>query len=554
MSSVETILSQIPGDSLTGLRQADRLWQSLRENTAPTPLVIETTGETLGNADWDVVVAGGTLGIFIGAALVQQGWRVAVIERLMLRGRDQEWNISRPELNVLAELQLLTPEEIAQAIGTEYNPVRIQFHGGKPFWVRDVLNIGVAPTILLETLKTRFLAAGGKLLEKTPFARAVIHPDGVTVATTNPNIAPGKAGGAGGAAAYVSHQEGGSSGPTLKTRLFIDAMGHFSPIVRQARQGQKPDGVCLVVGTCAQGFPNNDTGDLMVSITPVQNYCQYFWEAFPARDGRTTYLFTYADTHPDRPSLEALFADYFRLLPEYQNVSLDQLEFRRALFGFFPSYRQSPLRSPWDRLIFVGDSSALQSPLSFGGFGALLRHLPRLSAGIHEALEKDLLSQRPLAQLMPYQPNISVTWLFQRTMSVGMTQKIDPNGINNLLSGVFDCMEQLGEPVMKPFLQDKVQFGGLFQTLMLMSVQRPELGLKIMPQVGPLPLVDWMQHGFNLGIYSLLDRFGSVVAPSVSHLSPVAQYYFHRWLEGWKYGSGGDGSDIVISNNNEILS
>ena len=103
MSSVETILSQIPGDSLTGLRQADRLWQSLRENTAPTPLVIETTGESLGNADWDVVVAGGTLGIFIGAALVQQGWRVAVIERLMLRGRDQEWNISRPELNVLAE-------------------------------------------------------------------------------------------------------------------------------------------------------------------------------------------------------------------------------------------------------------------------------------------------------------------------------------------------------------------------------------------------------------------------------------------------------------------
>ena len=96
-------------------------------------------------------------------------------------------------------------------------------------------------------------------------------------------------------------------------------MGHFSPIIQQIRNGQKPDGVCLVVGSCAKNYPQNETGDLIASITPILNQCQYFWEAFPARDGRTTYLFTYLDTHRDRFSLEFFMEEYLRLLPTYQN-------------------------------------------------------------------------------------------------------------------------------------------------------------------------------------------------------------------------------------------
>jgi hypothetical protein len=38
-----------------------------------------------------------------------------------------------------------------------------------------------------------------------------------------------------------------SVGP-MTARLVVDCMGFGSPIVRQARHGQKPDGVCLVVG------------------------------------------------------------------------------------------------------------------------------------------------------------------------------------------------------------------------------------------------------------------------------------------------------------------
>lgn len=512
MSQTEQILSQLPGDILGRLRSADKLWQILREDTNPVPSVIKERNEPLGTLDWDIVICGGTLGILIASALQKKGWTVALIERGTLRGRDQEWNISRKELQIFLDLELLSEAELEKAITSEYNPARISFFQGQDFWVKDVLNIGVDPVFLLDALKSKFLTAGGKLFENTVFNGAVIHPDGV----------------------FVDAAKG------LKTRLLIDAMGNFSPIVQQARHGEKPEGVCLVVGSCAEGFSNNQTGDLLVSFTPIQNQCQYFWEAFPAKDGRTTYLFTYLDAHPQRPSLEFFFEEYLRLLPEYQGVELSQLDFKRVLFGFFPSYRNSPVKMPWSRILPVGDSCGGQSPVSFGGFGSMVRHLERLTEGIDEALRCDVLSRNALAQLQPYQPNIAVTWLFQRAMSVGINHHLNPNQINQLLTGVFQVMEQLGDHVLRPFLQDVVQFQGLSKTLLLTALTKPKLILPVIPQVGLPTLFDWIIHYISLGIYSSLYSLGKLIQKPMKNLPPILQYYYQRWLEAWQYGSGGD--------------
>lgn len=519
MSLTEQILSQLPG-SLEALRSADRLWQSYRKNTLSTATVITESSELLEDVEWDVVICGGTLGILIGAALAQRGWRVALLERGILRGREQEWNISRKELQVLVELELLTEAELDKAIATSYNPARLTFHQGIELWVEDVLNIGVDPIFLLETLKSKFLTAGGQLFEQVAFERATVHPNGVAIAVTCP--------------------EHPVEDRLYHSRIMLDAMGHFSPVSRQARQGQQPDAICLVVGSCAQGFPQNDTGDLFASFTPIQNQCQYFWEAFPAHDGRTTYLFTYVDADPQRPSLEALFEDYLQLLPEYQNVAIDQLQFQRALFGFFPCYRQSPLQPAWNRILPIGDSSGSQSPLSFGGFGSMIRHLKRLTEGIDAALEQDLLHRRALARLQPYQPNLAVTWLFQRSMSVSINQTVAPHQINALLSGVFQEMEQLGDRVLKPFLQDVVQFSALLQTLLRVSVRHPLLVLKVIPQVGIATLLEWLFHYINLGIYTGLYPIARTLKPWAKNLSPSQQYLFFRGLEALQYGSGND--------------
>ncbi len=513
MTLTERMGVKLPEDALVNLSRVDSLWQRLKTNSLPGAQVIFQSETALGEVDWDVVICGGTLGIFIGSALARKGWRVALLERGSLRGRTQEWNISRPELEVFLELELLTPAELDRAIVTQYNPARISFLGSPELWVQDILNIGVDPIFLLETLKSRFLEFGGRLLENTAFAGATVHPDGVEVK-----------------AASLS----------LKTRLMLDAMGHFSPVVSQARLGQRPDGVCLVVGTCAQGFPDNQTGDLLVSFTPLQRQCQYFWEAFPAQDGRTTYLFTYLDAHCDRPSLETLFEDYLRLLPEYQAVVPEQIQVQRALFGIFPCYRQSPLKAPWSRILPVGDSSGSHSPLSFGGFGAMIRHLKRLEAGIHAALEQDSLDKSALSLLQPYQPNLSVTWLFQRAMSVGIDQQVSPDQINQLLGTVFQAMQQLGDSVLRPFLQDVVQFSPLSQTLLRVGFKHPSLIAKVTAQVGPVALLNWMRHYLQLGLYSRLYPLEPALKPLVASLSPTQQYYCHRWFDAWKYGAGGD--------------
>lgn len=510
MSLTEEILSQLPGNVLDGLRRTDNILTSIRLGNIPIPTAVKESPENLDAVEWDVIICGGTLGILIGCALAVQGIKVALLERGVLRGREQEWNISRKELDVFLKLNLLSEEELTAAIVTQYNPARVSFPGGTEVWVKDVLNIGVYPVYLLETLKNRFLQSGGILLENTPFTEAVIHPNGVK----------------------VNNQ--------FTAKLLLDAMGNLSPITQQARQGKKPDAICLVVGSCAQGFTENSTGDLILSFTNLENQCQYFWEAFPAQDGRTTYLFTYMDAHPQRLNLEGLFEEYLRLLPLYQNVEINQLKFQRALFGFFPSYRQSPLKTPWNRLLFVGDSSGNQSPLSFGGFGAMVRHLHRLTYSIIEALESEQLSASALALLQPYQPSLSVTWLFQQAMSVGIEQKIPPNQINQLLSVVFAQMQQLGEPVIKPFLQDIVQFSALTQTLLRTGLFHPALVAKIIPQVGLGNLLDWLIHYGNLGIYSALFSANPLLETFVKNLPPKKQYYWHRWLDAWKYGSGGD--------------
>lgn len=66
--------------------------------------------------------------------------------------------------------------------------------------------------------------------------------------------------------------------PTLSVLKFV-----------QIRSGRKPDGVCLVVGSCARGFKDNSTSDVIYSSSSVKKVgdseVQLFWEVF--------YIFVY---------------------------------------------------------------------------------------------------------------------------------------------------------------------------------------------------------------------------------------------------------------------
>lgn len=534
------------------LQRADAAWTALRTGAATRaavqapPFAVRHPGKRLAApAAFDVVVCGGTLGVFYAAALAARGVRVCVLERGPLVGRSQDWNISRTELNALVAAGAVTQGDVDAAITAEFNPCRCAFHGASEadsVLVTDVLNLGVSPAALVAAARrvVETSPQGCVVLERAPVTSVDVLDDGAAV-------------------------QGCSlpDGSPVTGRLVVDCMGHASPLVRQVRAGARPDGVCLVVGTCARGFPVNDTSDVictashMEAMGPLRQ--QFFWEAFPAfgsgPSDRTTYMFTYLDADPERPSLTQMLERYWSLLEKYQHVKLSDLQVTRVLFGCFPTYRDSPLRmrGDLDRLLAVGDASGIQSPLSFGGLAALCRHLGRVTDGLAHALEVDALDASALGLLNPYLPNLSGAWLFQRAMSAPRGCGSGDDFVNTLLATNFGVMRRLGtDTVLRPFLQDVPQLGPLTATLAGMMATRPWLIPRILAHVGPAALLDWVGHYTMLIVYTVLwavvgkplrnvlghSRAGNGAMPW--WLSRRAAYVLARWVDAWEFGSGAD--------------
>ncbi|EFJ53125.1 hypothetical protein VOLCADRAFT_54927, partial [Volvox carteri f. nagariensis] len=473
---------------------------------------------------FDVVVCGGTLGIFAAAALALRGLRVAVLERGPLRGRAQEWNISRKELLELESVGVATREELEACVAIEVRKL-CSISGLSEVWTRDILNLGVSPNALVGLMRRKLEEQGGVVLERTALEGVAARRD--------------------------DDDDGSPAAATVTARLVVDCMGHFSPIVRQVRRGAKPDGVCLVVGTMGSGFTNNTTADVILTSTPLQPEdakAQYFWEAFPAASGptdRTTYMFTYLTADDYRPPLAAMMEDYWRLMPQYQGVRLEDITFKRVLFGMFPTFKDTPLRPAYDRVIQIGDASGLQSPLSFGGFGALTRHLARLTAALTEAVEADALDRGSLSLVQSYNPGLSSSWMMQKAMSVRRGEQPPPDLINRMLAGNFKAMERLGDPVMKPFLQDVVQFGPMMRTMAAQILTDPASIPSLIRHVGPAPLLEWLSHMANLAAYTALHGAASMAdlrtaVSGAAVLTPRERFALNRLLDAWEYGSGMD--------------
>ncbi|KAL3754443.1 hypothetical protein ACJRO7_001644 [Eucalyptus globulus] len=519
--------------SYNALKRLDQVWSSIcsdeTDKQEPQQVVSTIPGlfsksNLAGRAvdTFDVIVCGGTLGIFLATALSCKGLKVAVVERNILKGREQEWNISKKELLELVKVGILEEDDIDQAIAAKFNPNRCGFEGKDDIWVEDILNLGILPVKLIETVKKRFEALGGVIFESCSVSKFSVYDDAVVLQTTDEIILP--------------------------SRLIIDAMGNFSPILKQIRRERKPDGVCLVVGSCARGFRNNSTSDVIYSSSSVKRIgdskVHLFWEAFPSGSGpkdRTTYMFTYVNPQPGCPALEELLEEYWDLMPKYQKVSLDDLEILRVIYGIFPTYRGSPLPASFNRILQFGDASGIQSPVSFGGFGSLTRHLGRLSDGIYEAISGNFLSSYELSLLNPYMPNLSASWLFQRAMSAKQQTNISPEFINELLYVNFQSMQRLGDPVLRPFLQDVVQFWPLAKTLGLVMVTEPLIIPSIFHQVGVPELLDWFGHFSMLGHYTFLSTFvDPAIRPLIDTFPAKMKYEWKRYLEAWRYGSGLD--------------
>lgn len=99
-------------------------WEKLRQQFGSAKDQLKIGEKYL---DFDIVVCGGTLGIFIATALQLKRHKVCVIEGGKLCGREQEWNISMDELLELVELGVLSMGDLDEAIKTEFPSCRSGF-------------------------------------------------------------------------------------------------------------------------------------------------------------------------------------------------------------------------------------------------------------------------------------------------------------------------------------------------------------------------------------------------------------------------------------------
>jgi flavin-dependent dehydrogenase len=533
--------------SYAGFQRLDAAWRDMKTRTihGMPPKTVRTTNDPLpATPGIDVLIAGGTLGIFLAMALQKRGLRTVLLERGNVAGRDQDWNVSREELLSYVKAGVLSEEQAEACVTIEFNPIRAGFYGYPDISTNDVLNLGVSPRKLIAAVVQNYTAAGGLVLEESALENVWVHPNGVEVRFREcGNVGMGSDGNA---------EERDSPQLALASKLFIDSMGNASPIVRQIRHGKKPDGVCMVVGSCCRGFDEgaNTSGDIIRTIDPSDTdiNIQLFWEAFPAGSGprdRTTYMFSYMDADKCRPSFDDFMAMYWEKMPGYQNVSLDDLQVQRILYGLFPTYNDAPLPPQWDRIIQIGDAGGLQSPLSFGGFTALARHIGRLAGAITDAVQSDCLDRYELKFINPYSPSLSSAWMFQKSMSIG-ANKIRPNPtfINRLLGGNFEIMAK-DETALKPFLQDVIMAKELTFTLVNVMKSDPLFVPAIISTVGLPSLVDWVGHYVMLCVYTGITSVTKKhqIRERVEFLgdgNAKLRYVLRRALERWEYGSGLD--------------
>ena len=584
------------------LQVTEAYWKAMKDPKAsskPAPIAVDRREEEMAPDDatetsFDMCIAGGTLGILLALGLQKMGYQVCVVEKRALKGRSQEWNISWKELwRGLVTTGLLTEREVESSIATrwEASNVILKDYDTK-IEIRDALNLGVSPKILIEMLKNKFLAAGGTIYERTAFKRATVFKDAVVISLqkgSRSDLMPTDVNRPGALSQETTNGSPPSTAPNrITARVLVDAMGHYSPIVKQTRYKEQPSGMVIVVGGCMEGQfaeDKNDSADLLATIDDSFDDMQLFWESFPAEGGaaRTVYMFLYADTHPSRPNFATLLDMFLAMLPRYQGVPLSKIRFKRLLYGGFPCYEStSPLKTSFDRIVQVGDAAAAQGPLSFGGFASMVRHLPRFLRSLDEALSQDRVSKEDLGWLQPYQPSLSVSWLYQKSMRVLVGQlgddgdsrsctpmelrewgdsgsgtngalcvggggaerhrserrgRIPATHINRLMRCNFSVMRALGERVMKPFVLDSMQAGPLALTMMGMMLRDPVAVATVVLHVGPMSILGWFRHFFALVLYRLVYL---IVRPLRGLLRG---YTFQRLLDALEYGSSSEIDD-----------
>ena len=416
--------------------------------------------------DFDVVLAGGGLSLVYGAYLARRGLRVAVFDKRRIGCGHREWNISRAELHPLVDSGLFTQADVDALVLLEYDHGICRWHGGGTYPVQHVLDCVVDAERLLDGLRARAEAAGATLLDHHALAGYRVGKGGVEV-----RLSPA----------------GSASATTLTAKLLLDGMGAQSPHAAF-------DLVCPTVGGVMRGLEVDPrVGEILVTTEDIEDDKQHIWEGFPGPDGRfTTYLFYYTEPQhlPPRP-LTALYERFFATLGRYKRGAATMV---KPTYGFIPAYsRLRPMPAARDRVLLVGDAAGRHSPLTFCGFGSMIRSFLPVADALRARLDAgdDRLDARSLAKVWREPPGLAVMGGLTLMMVPGRRPSADPRAVNQLLDAAFASLSELGDEVYGAFVRDQIGFSDFVRFMRATAKRRPSIYDEVFAQLSRAELARW---------------------------------------------------------------
>lgn len=471
--------SKMPGGliSLQYVATLDERWQQVARGelpllnnvieTVPTVRDLPVVGESRA---YDLIYAGGVLGLFSAAVMARKGFSVMVFDQRQVGTSHREWNISDEELAQFVQSGLFSRAEIEQAVANRYESGLVSFYSknipepAADLWLDHVLDVAIDLGKLLEMARQKFIEAGGIIRDYRAFKK-------VYVTTTGP------------IRSVVELEDERGEVEHYGARLLINAMGSISPLSLALMAGKPFDGVCPTVGTTVRGFKQGTgqrevqpgVGDVLVSIAHAQQGRQFIWEGFAGKDDEmTVYLFYYDLVQPERAqnqSLLDLFEDYFELLPTYKTAG-ENFAHLKPVYGFIPArhHRQQSGATARRGILSVGDATAPQSSLTFCGFGSQVRNLPRLTNLLEHVLRFELLEANDLRQIGAHQTNISLVWVFSRFMQP-TNPTLRPDAVNRLMNAFCGTLANLDKSLTRRFFQDKIGWRD-YNRIILSSARR----------------------------------------------------------------------------------
>jgi lycopene cyclase CruA len=452
------------------ISELDRYWSLLKQ---PVREVIKPAGSLPANicisGEYDMIYAGGTLSLLHAAVMAgKYGRKVMIFDSRIPAKSTRDWNISRNELLNLSTAGLFTEREIDSVIVRRYKTGWVGFYkpdgSQKRLYMDNVLDCAVDADRLLGMAEKKVMAVQGcAVLAETVFTGCYRFDD------------------------YIIVQVEDRKGKTCyyKAKLLVDVMGILSPVALQLNEGIPQTHVCPTVGSIASGFENVDfdTGEILVSTGPADTASgsgrQLIWEGFPAENTQyITYLFFYDEAVSlNDKSLIGLFETYFRTLPEYKKPGREFV-IHRPVYGIIPAYFHDGFNRTrqiaHDRIILFGDAASLGSPLTFCGFGSMVRNLAHLTADLDRAISDNNLSKKHLEKISAYEPNVASMANLMKYMCFNSATD-EPNFVNDMMNEVMIVLDELPQRYRQAMFRDEMKIEELMLVMLRVAWRYPKV-------------------------------------------------------------------------------